>query len=83
MPEKGNSKMSTNDIDRWMKLSEWRGEVTATLQGIRNELVSVKKSIQGLRESVTVVRLKQATLAASVSIICTVVVLIIANFIRK
>lgn len=78
-----NDKMTKNDIDRWIKLAEWRGEVTATLKGVHTELIGIKRSIGTLRDAITKVQLKVAATGATVSIVVTVIVLIIASFVRN
>lgn len=72
-----------NNIDRWLKLAEWRGEVSQTLKGIRDELVEIKKSVREQRDTVMAVRLKVASIAATVSLVTTIVILVVGYFIRK
>lgn len=76
----------TDEQDRWMDVSRFRGETISAMKAINKELKEIKEEQQCLRrdfrrnrENIFSMKVKLAGIAGTISLLTTIVVLLISN----
>ena len=75
--------MTGNNNNFKMKSAEWQGYLKATLETMKKDMDEIKEGMETLNERMTKIRVKVASIGASVSLLTTLLIFLIKELLAK